>query len=965
MLVAFITASVPPSYAQMVAGERILPQPGTMVTPSVSFVPAVLKGMKVYPADQLRFDFLIDTGNSALQGVPLQQESTRLIRYFLAALTVPEDELWVNLSPYEGDRIIPDNFGLTEMGRDLLAEDYILKQLTSSMMYPEKALGREVWKKIYARVFEKYGTTDIPLDTFNKVWIVPDEAVVYVNGDTAFIAKSHLKVMLDTDYTSMRKNSDNSKARDGFAEARGIPRQVMREIVLPEIEKEVNNGENFGTLRQIYHAMILSTWFKRNLKRSLVGQVYAAKNKVTGIDLADKKVKDKIWQQYEEAFRKGVFNYIKEEKDETTSEIIPRKYFSGGFHHDPAMVKEERVSGRAMVDAAQKNIGKNVVAEVEFDPVSGSRTSGFKFPSIDAPEVLALMRGAHSYETVDALISLGRGRPGLAPQIVSALLSLYQDPDVQGIIDPAISKNNTSIASEILHLGIVIHGQHRVLITRALASLVSKGVDVADSYLERMYSRGHIPVEIARELFQYARENDENVLYGLGFLLSYHGNSIWDRLESKTRDAVIEVLGRNALRNKTFREVGSLGWIVSHAAKDRLSQEKAIRILDALVDAGSDEAKNYLMNNLNVYARYYNRGELIRDARFGMDEIKYEFERMFPRTTPPDRVKSGTDNFRERLSLLVFELAKRSEKDGFNIWQRLLQYGHWQELNILRPLAWPAQIRSHLFINRVINRFNNRQASAGKLQHKLMTTTPQAPKGRAVVIYPKSDRNAAFMRESAIDQLIKEGYSVLYYEVASVKEMVDAFIDATGDGKEPASFVIIGGHGNPWSIDFGHYGDETLRTEDRRLTSGMLSKFVKADAKGIAESCSTGAHLKRKKINMIQALSNAFGIRFSGPSDESYLDEIKFKTGKHVWGRGAKNKIATPQHSETVVDANNLNGGIDLNSDKLRLLETGGKINFNIGIDAAMLEERIDGFTPVVLGVTTLNDPRSFFEAAR
>ncbi len=57
----------------------------------------------------------------------------------------------INLSPYEKDRIIQDNFGKTEMGRDLLSQDYLLKQITSSLMYPEEALGKKFWDKIYAQ----------------------------------------------------------------------------------------------------------------------------------------------------------------------------------------------------------------------------------------------------------------------------------------------------------------------------------------------------------------------------------------------------------------------------------------------------------------------------------------------------------------------------------------------------------------------------------------------------------------------------------------------------------------------------------------------------------------------------------------------------------------------------------------------------------------------------------------------
>ena len=66
-----------------------------------------------------------------------QRDASRLIKYFFAALTVPEKDLWVNLSPYEKDRIAPVAFARTEMGRDLLAQDYLLKQLTASLMYPD------------------------------------------------------------------------------------------------------------------------------------------------------------------------------------------------------------------------------------------------------------------------------------------------------------------------------------------------------------------------------------------------------------------------------------------------------------------------------------------------------------------------------------------------------------------------------------------------------------------------------------------------------------------------------------------------------------------------------------------------------------------------------------------------------------------------------------------------------------
>ncbi|MCK5012691.1 MAG: phosphoglycerate kinase, partial [Candidatus Omnitrophica bacterium] len=296
----------------------------------------MVTGITIHPENPLEFDFIIGSGDDRLEGAAFEQESTRLIKYFLAALTVPEEEMWVNLSPYEEDRIIPNGFGDTEMGRDLLAQDYILKQLTASLMYPENELGEQFWTKVRAKAYEKFGTTKIPMNTFNKIWIIPEEAVVYEHGESAFVVKSHLKVMMEEDYVALQKNIGAEKygldsiVEDDAEVISGISSEVVREVLIPEIEKEVNQGETFANLRQIYNSVILAAWYKQNLKDSLLGQVYVGKNKTAGVDTEDKQANQKIYDQYVAAFKKGVYNYIKEDYDPATQEIIPRKYFSGG-----------------------------------------------------------------------------------------------------------------------------------------------------------------------------------------------------------------------------------------------------------------------------------------------------------------------------------------------------------------------------------------------------------------------------------------------------------------------------------------------------------------------------------------------------------------------------------------------------------------------------------------------------------
>ncbi|MBF0512340.1 MAG: hypothetical protein HQL13_08470, partial [Candidatus Omnitrophica bacterium] len=341
-----------------------LPAPGTMVHLSQPYNPPILKGIKVHPENPFKFDFILDQGDPVSlqensrseltkqsQQEQLKSEATKLIKYFLASLTIPEKDLWVNLSPYEKDRIVPHSFGLTEMGRDLLAEDYMLKQITASLIYPEDEIGKKFWKRIYEEAAKRYGTTDVPINTFNKVWIVPEKAVVYENAKagTAYVVESKLKVMLEEDYLAMSKHLMPTRGHVQNRTTKNVspstpvnPRtpnkntsllgsQIVREIVIPALTKEVNQNKNFAQLRQVYNSLILATWYKKKIKDSILEQVYANKNKVAGVNINDPNQKQRIYERYLQAFKKGAYNYIKEELDPKTREPIQRKYFSGGF----------------------------------------------------------------------------------------------------------------------------------------------------------------------------------------------------------------------------------------------------------------------------------------------------------------------------------------------------------------------------------------------------------------------------------------------------------------------------------------------------------------------------------------------------------------------------------------------------------------------------------------------------------
>ncbi len=316
-----------PKVHAMEVSVPLMPKPGTMVNLSPAFTPAQLQGITIHKDNALQFDFLVNKGDENLNEEQKKQEYKRLVKYFLAALTVSNKDQWVNLSPYENSRIIQDDFGKTEMGRDLLAQDYLLKQITSSLMYPESGLGKKFWNNIYERAQKEFGTTNIPVNAFNKVWIMPEEAAVYESGNTVYILKSHLKVMLEEDYLALSKTGVTTSAAK---KSSMISSQIIKEILLPELEREVNEGKNFAQLRQVISGMVLATWFKQSLKESLLGKVYVNQAKIGGVIQVDSMANKRIYEQYLSAFKKGVYSYIKEEKDPFNKQSISRKYFSGG-----------------------------------------------------------------------------------------------------------------------------------------------------------------------------------------------------------------------------------------------------------------------------------------------------------------------------------------------------------------------------------------------------------------------------------------------------------------------------------------------------------------------------------------------------------------------------------------------------------------------------------------------------------
>jgi len=332
------------TYANLPPAGRILKSAPAMLYP-------VLTGVRFNPDDPLNLTFLADSG-SEKKIEPKVAE--RLIRYFLAGLTVPEDELWVNLSPYEKERIAPDDLAVTDLGRDMLAQDYVLKQLAASLTYPENKDGKDYWSDIYEGLYKQFGNDRMAVNSFNKVWITPGKTKIYETDSAAFIAKADLQVLTEFDYDAFLRNSDEA-ANPSTA----LAVKALRERVVPAISEEVNHGANFSQLRQIYRSLILAVWFKQKFKESFY-KSYINQAKVKGIDLAEKNSREKIFNLYVKAFKKGAYNYVKGENDPHSKKRLRRRYYSGGMDMQALAPNVRAATVPAPVKLLAQPVPKNI-----------------------------------------------------------------------------------------------------------------------------------------------------------------------------------------------------------------------------------------------------------------------------------------------------------------------------------------------------------------------------------------------------------------------------------------------------------------------------------------------------------------------------------------------------------------------------------------------------------------------------
>ena len=153
---------------------------------------------------------------------------------FMTGLAIPSDKFWVNLNPWEPDRIIDEQLSRSDVGRIMLEADLQMKKdicnyenpCTNEVGVALSSLRDEKHEILVRQCMNKFpgeieDVKNIVFRPVTRYWIVPDSVYAYSNGTQIYIINATLAIQSESvpDRTSFRvDNQDVKKLSKGCLE---------------------------------------------------------------------------------------------------------------------------------------------------------------------------------------------------------------------------------------------------------------------------------------------------------------------------------------------------------------------------------------------------------------------------------------------------------------------------------------------------------------------------------------------------------------------------------------------------------------------------------------------------------------------------------------------------------------------------------------------------------------------------
>ena len=213
-------------------------------------------------------------------------------------LVLSPDKFWVNLNPSEPNRIIDDQLGQTNAGRELLDADFQLKRSSATLMNPNTTLGAQYWQDLAGSSPSVcYGS---------RMWIVPGQVQVREDGGSLYILKAQLAVKAVPDHVA---DMPADCHYDAQTDARG--QRLDQTMIVPLITKMVNTAPEYAPIRRAFMARIVAQWIR---DRHASGQRTSFDSLIDSGNIGPAQLQDgwqpqQVFNAYVKSLKDGEFTY--------------------------------------------------------------------------------------------------------------------------------------------------------------------------------------------------------------------------------------------------------------------------------------------------------------------------------------------------------------------------------------------------------------------------------------------------------------------------------------------------------------------------------------------------------------------------------------------------------------------------------------------------------------------------------
>jgi hypothetical protein len=294
---------------------------------------------------------LVDNANHTLMSITA----------FLTGLILPNNKFWVNLNPWEPDRITGSQLEVTDVGRIMLEADLQMKKDFSNYGNP---CANESGKLLYDLLAKKHdslviacmekfpdeieNSRNVQFGASTRFWIVPDTIYAYVNGTQIFIINASLAIysepvsehsyfMLNNQDSSSISKSCQEELNRSAKEYGKYTKELVDELILPYVVKDVNYGERYRDLRNVYTSLALAQWYKSSISPSIdIFQVISDSSNITSMKTISLWNPKDIWSEYVYSYKNGEFTCWQNETTNVDNGIMFESVFytSGGVLFD-------------------------------------------------------------------------------------------------------------------------------------------------------------------------------------------------------------------------------------------------------------------------------------------------------------------------------------------------------------------------------------------------------------------------------------------------------------------------------------------------------------------------------------------------------------------------------------------------------------------------------------------------------